>query len=271
MRHPLLGGLLCLATGCRGATTPPSSAPELRTSPSVSVELVNITFPNGSRAEVLLPDIEGVEWGEPQPDVTLLWEGDYRAGAIAFSREGRLERILTGNQPVELLGQRRSAWRGRGDPSGTSDRVVDWLVVDLSRWTVLIPIPVGVAGQELSAAVHPRESSDGLVVVETDEPASLARGFGESGGPQVTIGDAEPLPGVVNTGANFQFIQVAPDPCTPEPDPIEEDIGGQDDAYAGLCLADGRVFVSVYGDRVFVRRVAADLRVVRFTTEEKDE
>ncbi len=257
--------VLCLATACRGTATTSSSAPRVAPSPSGVADRVSITFPDGGHAELVLPQIDGVEWGQPQPDVTLLWEGEYRAGPVAFSREGRLERLLAGKEPVKVLGEGRSVWRGRGNLPGRADRVFEWLVVELSPLTVHIPVPDGVAAKTLSAVVHPRRSSDGLVVMETSPPASLAQVHGEGGGPEVTIGDASPLPGVVDPGEKFQFIELAPDRCTPEPQPIETDIGGPDDAYAGLCLAEGRFFASVYGDRAFVARVAADLRVLRFT------
>ena len=118
---------------------------------------------------------------------------------------------------------------------------------------------------EIVDAVDPEQSPDGLVVVRVRAPVVLADSFGEGGGPQVAIGDRNPLPDVVDAGGpQFRVIELAPADCTGGRH-LETDIGGPDELYASLCLAEGKLFASVYGDADFVRDVYEGLDVVSFT------
>ena len=247
--------------GVKSVTVP---TPE-STAPTGDGGTLDITFPDGSEARIALPAGQDLRSFPLQPDVSLVWPRQYVA-PIVFSRGGPYEAILAGTEPEEQLSTGETLWRSKSVSSHPSlSEVTRWVVFSLPDWSVHVPVPPNVRPDDLADAVDPEQSPDGLVVVRVRGPFVLADSFGEGEGSQVAIGDRNPLPGVVEAGPQFNVILLAPDECTGGRH-LETDIGGPDELYASLCLADGELFASVYGDADFVRDVHGGLGVVSFTS-----
>lgn len=100
-----------------------------------------------------------------------------------------------------------------------------------------------------------RETPTGFPIVEAVGPLALAEGFGETEGPVLGIADTHPDP---DESPSDDVIYLSPDGCNAG--------SGVSGTYGSLCLAEGNVFASIYGDRDFVRAVVDGLRVEDFRT-----
>ena len=147
-------------------------------------------------------------------------------------------------------------WPGRDDDSHP------WLRFELPSWTVLVPIevvgsdrPVEQAGlaANVAGSLEIRESASGFPVVEVSGEAALAEGFGEAGGAQLAFGDAAADPDMVSQLDATIFL--SPDGCTSAVN------SGPSGGYGAICLGNGQVLASIYGDRGFVAGVIDGLRV----------
>lgn len=220
-----------------------------------------VFFPDGTRVTLVYPeDLELANMGL-QPDVDLAWEGRW-IGAIVFAHGGPEPRILAGRAPLEVHTSPEDAeveeWAAR-PADGRLKNTTRWLVHRLSGWTVHVPLDDRASSSEVVAAVSPAQTPEGFVVLKVHPPAELPEGFGEAGGPQVALGDADPRPDFVGTGYPGVLIQLAPTEC----------MGGKgihlQGDYGSSCLGDGRIFVSAQAfrpsqkEREFLSRVVEEL------------
>ena len=99
------------------------------------------------------------------------------------------------------------------------------------------------------------KSETGFPFVVATGEAELARGFGEAGGPQLAFGDSRPEADIVSQLDSTIFLGLSR--CGGFETEVSSD-------YGAICLGDGRVFASIYGDREFVASVIDGLRVEDF-------
>jgi hypothetical protein len=216
-----------------------------------------VTFPDGSRATLVYPIPLDLATRGVQPDVSYLWRDNPAPRfPIVFlhDRDASIASFVEQEGPSCLANTDEGGievWRARGDD------VIHrfWIRLELPSWTVLVSArDAADCGAGVVAHLDLRETATGFPVVETSGPIALAEGFGESGGPQLAIGDATAEPDTVSQLDATIFL--SPDGCN----------GGTEASgtYGSSCLADGSVFASIYGDRDFVSRVIDGLRVEDF-------
>lgn len=219
-----------------------------------------VTFPDGSEATLVYPTPLELELMGVQPDLAYSFRGRYQ-GRIVFLHDpnASIQRFVDPEGVPMLINSSAGGlelWPGRGDDGHP------WLRFELPSWTVLVPIevvgsdrPVERAGlaASVAGAIDIRESSSGFPVVGASGDAELAHGFGEAGGAQLAFGDASADPDMVSQLEAAIFL--SPDGCTSAVD------SGPSGGYGAICLGDGQVFASIYGDREFVANVIDDLRV----------
>jgi hypothetical protein len=234
--------------GCGGLTTgpiaAPSSSPAGSPAPVVpmmpSPETVGgearlpVTFPDGTTARLSYPvHLDLAEMGV-QPDVDLAWNGRW-VGSIVFSHGGPEPRILAGPDPVmthERDGVLIEQWevQRRGGRHQDTDA---WLVYELASWTVHVPVSARDDPVDILDGIRPHETDDGFAVVDVAEPAELAQGYGEAGGPQLAFGDLDPLPDFVRPNEDGLLINVAPSECRGFHPTVQ-----LEGSYASACLED---------------------------------
>jgi hypothetical protein len=213
-------GLFCLiATACGrfGGSAGPIAAPSSGPSPGASAAetafvpdtdqvageaRLALTFPDGTRATLRYPaQLRLAEMGM-QPDVTITWEGRWVMPPVVFRYGGPDPRLLDeASQPETYSaaeGITASLWRSAAKAPGYENRNVRrWLVFELPTWAVHVPVPDAVTTEHLVSTIHPQETGDGFIVLRTDPPAALSELSGEGGGSQLTLGDLEPVEGIV--------------------------------------------------------------------------
>ena len=224
---------------------------------------LRLTFPDGTTRTIAYPAHLDVAGMGAQPDVDLVWEGRW-VGAIVFSHGGPVRRILAGSVPRrihERAGEAIEEWVAKRQ-DGHHQETDGWLVYELPSWTVHVPVSAREDTEEVLDRVLARETADGFVVVDVAEPAELAEGYGEAGGPQLAFGDLDPLPDFVRTSHDDLLIDVAPSEC-----------GGYEPAvqlngdYASACLEDalfvtGTSFSRSKESREKLAAIVEGLRVV---------
>lgn len=222
-----------------------------------------LVFPDGSEVTLVYPaELRLAELGV-QPDVSYSFRGKYQ-GPIVFVHDpdasiGRFVDPEGGAMLINASGGGLELWQARGDDPPY------WLRFELPSWTVLVPIrdPIpkraverAALAVDVAASVDVRETGSGFAVVKTSGDAELAEGFGEAGGAQLAFGDGTAEPDIVSQLDATVFL--SPDGCSPGTS--SEFPAG----YGSSCLGDGRVFVSIYGDREFVNGVIEGIRVGDF-------
>jgi hypothetical protein len=219
-----------------------------------------VIFPDGSEATLVYPIPLGVETMGVQPDVTYSFGGTYQ-GPIVFLHDpsASIQRFVDPEGAPMLINSSVGGlelWPARGDDEHS------WLRFELPSWTVLVPIEVASSDRlvertglaaSVAGALDIRESPSGFPVVGASGDAELAEGFGEAGGALLAFGDAAADPDMVSQLDATMFL--SPDGCTSAVD------SGPSGGYGAICLGDGRVFASIYGDREFVASVIDGLRV----------
>jgi hypothetical protein len=245
--------LALMLAGCgRLSTSPiagPVSSPSATASPAGPMipspegtggqSSLDLTFPDGTSATVSYPGHLDLAGMGIQPDVDLAW-GDRWVGAIVFSHGGPEQRILAGTGPAAIYQRDGAAieeWevQRRGGRHQATDA---WLVYELEDWTVHVPVGDHMDPEEVIDRVNPYETEDGFVVVEVADPADLAEGYGEAGGPQLSFGDRNPLPDFISTSNDDLLIDVAPSECGHFEPTVQ--VNGE---YASACLG-GALFVN---------------------------
>jgi hypothetical protein len=200
---------------------------------------LTLTFPDGTSAVLSYPahlDLAGMGI---QPDLDLGWKGRW-VGAIVFSRGGPERRILAGTEPVtvhERDGAAIEEWEAR-ERSGRHQATDAWLVYELASWTVHVPLNDRTDPEDVLDRVRPHQTEEGFVIVEVAEPADLAEGYGEAGGPQLAFGDHDPLPDFVQPNEDGLLINVAPSDCGQYRPAVN--LQG---SYVSACL-DGALFIN---------------------------
>jgi hypothetical protein len=234
--------------GCGGLSTNPIAAPSSSPagSPGATVPMIPVpheangesrlalTFPDGSSTVLSYPaHLDLAEMGI-QPDVDLAWKGHW-VGAMVFSHGGAERRILAGTEPVmthERDGVLIEEWevQRRGGRHQDTDA---WLVYELASWTVHVPVSARDDPVDILDRIRPHETDDGFAVVDVAEPAELAQGYGEAGGPQLAFGDLDPLPDFVRPNEDGLLINVAPSECRGFHPTVQ-----LEGSYASACLED---------------------------------
>jgi hypothetical protein len=267
--------LAVITAGCAGVSTrpiaAPTSSPDVSTagpSPLIptSVEVgddasLALTFPDGTEALVAYPkhlDLAGIG---VQPDVDVSWKGRWVAG-IVFSHDGPIEWLLAWATRVHQTDDGQvDEWTAR-PRDGRHQRTTGWLVFRLASWTVHVPMDGAMEAENLLGRVRPYETSGGFVAIDVTEPAALADGFGEAGGPQLAFGDHDPRPDFVLPGHDGLLIEVAPAICRH----FTIQVHG---SYGSACLNDGSFFVNgtdfsdTEGSQQKLRKVIEGLRVLK--------
>ncbi|MGH2674740.1 MAG: hypothetical protein ACRDKA_14670 [Actinomycetota bacterium] len=220
-----------------------------------------LTFPDGSEALVAYPahlDLAGMG---VQPDVNLSWKGRW-VGAVVFGRGGPVEGLLGRAAGVHRIQDGPVEEWTASPRDGRHQRTTGWLVFRLASWTVHVPMDEAIEAEDLLGRVRPYETDDGFVALEVTEPAALAEGYGEAGGPQLAFGDQDPLPDFVRPSQDGLLIEVAPANCRH----FTIQVHG---SYGSACLNDGSFFVNGTdfsdsdGGRQKLREVIEGLRVLK--------
>jgi hypothetical protein len=210
-----------------------------------------VTFPDGSRATLEYPiELELASVGV-QPDLSYVWDGYF---PIVFIHDPSTSIVpfVEGSEPVATINSYIEIWTARGNDV---DRRA-WIRVSLPSWTVLVASKSVAAAHGVADSLRIRQSDDGFPVVDAVGPVELAEGFGEAGGAQLAFGDGTAEP---NTVSQLDaLILLSPDGCTSATN------GAWSGGYGSVCLGDGSVFASIYGDREFVTGVIDGLRVEDF-------
>jgi hypothetical protein len=268
--------IVLAATACAGLGDPsgpvagPTSGPSpasspVGTSPFVPTPEVtgdqarlSLTFPDGTEALIGYPSHLELPQMGVQPDVDLTWK-DRWVGAIVFSRHGPMEELLERRVALHPADPPVEEWTAR-DRGGRHQLTTEWLVFRLPSWTVHVPMDGLLEADDLLGRVRPYETDPGFVAVDLTEPAELADGFGEAGGPQLSFGDGVPLPDFVDPNQNGLLIEVAPTNCRG----FTIEVHG---SYGSACLGDGSFFVNAtdFSDesRQKLREIVEELRVLR--------
>lgn len=221
---------------------------------------MHVVFPDGSQATIVYPIPLGLELMGVQPDLAYAFRGRYQ-GRIVFLPDpnASIQRFVDPKGGPTLINSSAGGlelWPARGDDNHL------WLRFELPSWTVLVPIEVVGSSRSVELAglaagvgssLRIRETASGFPVVGASGDAELAEGFGEAGGAQLAFGDAAAEPDMVSQLDATIFL--SPDGCTSAVD------SGPSGGYGAICLGDGRVFASIYGDREFVASVIDDLRI----------
>ena len=219
-----------------------------------------LVFPNGTRATLVYPTELDLSSRGIQPDVSYLWKDESAPRyPIVFLHHpsASIDPYVQGPEPVSSVTATSSTqiWEMstpyrelRALPNG------HWLRYRLPSWTALVALPSIAKVDEVLASLAFQEI-DGFPVVRANGRLALADGFGESEGPVLTIGDRFPDPDITPIGNHF-FL--SPDGC------IEDGSDMSLDGYGSNCLANGNVFVSIYGGRDFVSAVIDGVRIENF-------
>ena len=187
------------ATGSPTHTVSPSPSP-LPAEPTRFVpatyreggaEVMPVTFPDGTRLELVYPPSLGLAELGIVPNTYGFAEGDEFCGGNILARPfDQLGRIFGGNDPVASFdgpSGRAELWDGlRGEGQ--------YLVFRFGRWQVLVPC---LEGDNLSAAQAWADSlegsagEDGLLVLTASAPLTLAQ-VGDQYGPELYVAEGDP-------------------------------------------------------------------------------
>lgn len=273
---PALLMAACAGLGAEGrpvagpsASTPPhqepSPEPDEPFVPSVSVQgdqaVVALTFPDGSVATISYPAALDLSGMGMQPDVDFAWDGRW-VGAFVFAHGPPEERLLAGAGPVtvhRISGQAIEEWNAQPQ-DGRHQRTGRWLVFLLPAWTVHVPLNSRTVAEEVIDHVHPYETVDGFVAVTVDAPAGLPEGYGEAGGPQLSLGDSDPLPDYVRPSADGLHIDVAPADCRGYTQQVEGSYGST--CLDGVFFVNGTSFTDTDSSRQKLADVIEGIRLV---------
>lgn len=233
--------------------------------------LMSVTFPDGTSAVLSYPaDLSLGEMGM-QPDVSFLYRADRPPRfPLAFYYGGFPSSIVVSERPLAdyrtASGKAAELWEATTEAGSTFLRTGleptrYFVVFRVGGWIVLVPARDRAEARVLAKSLDARETDGGFVVVEASSPIALSNESGEGGGPELTIGDAEPAPGRVRVDRRDRFIILSlEDSCRPRAREMSE--SGK---YASLCFVGGDngpvVNASIYGDRDFVVDVFEGLGV----------
>lgn len=238
--------------------------------PEVTVEddlaRVDVTFPDGSAAMLVYPAELELASGGIQPDVSYVWIDDPppRHPIVFLNGPPGVEAEFVEGDPRATLplpgGAEATVWVASGSQFTRHRDIGWWLAYRTDSWTILASLGQESDADVLSGSLSVAETETGFPFVTASGPVALAEGFGESEGPVLTIGDANPTPDLVSDLFDGTIFLSA-DGCTGGPEFDPEHL----DYYGSNCLGEGSVFASIYGDPDFIRAVLDGLRVEAFT------
>jgi hypothetical protein len=218
-----------------------------------------VVFPDGSRATLVRPTSLDLATLGVQPDLSYVWQGQF---PIVFLHDpnASISAYVDGKEPIATIDDSRSGieiW-GMAPRWETRQGVLQgaWLRYRLGSWTVLAATRTIADAYGVADYLQVRQTDEGFPVVDVVGPVELAEGFGEAGGAELAFGDALAAPDMVSQLDATIFL--SPDGCTSDAD------SGPSEGYGAICLGDGHVFASIYGDRAFVTSVIEGLRVEDF-------
>jgi hypothetical protein len=217
-----------------------------------------VVFPDGSRATLVYPLALDLATLGVQPDLSYVWDG-YFPIVFIHDPNASIEAFVDPEGPVRLVNSSAGGleiWRARGND--VDQRF--WIRFELPSWTVLVSVRDALEDAlTVAGALDLTETGSGFPLVQASGPATLAEGFGEAGGAQLAFGDGTAAPDTVSQLDATIFL--SPDGCTSAAN------GEWSGGYGSVCLGDGKVFASIYGDREFVTSVIEGLRVEDFREE----
>jgi hypothetical protein len=210
-----------------------------------------IVFPDGSRATLVFPGELGLEELAVQPDVSYLWRADPPPRfPVLFLHDpnASITQHVAGGEPVgTVTGGGVEIWK-MSEELAEARRLPEghWLRYRLPSWTVLVALERPDEADEVADNLTLHETESGFAVVDASGPIALSDESGEGEGPMLSVGsDLDP--------SIFLWIEAC-----------EDSSGELSGGYGSVCLADGRVFASIYGDRDFIPAVIHGLRVEDF-------
>jgi hypothetical protein len=219
-----------------------------------------VVFPDGSRAVLSFPNELGLDELGIQPDVSYVWKQNPPPRyPIVFLHDpdASIATYVEGTEPITMIEGGGEIWAmsekwelHRNQLQGV------WIRLRVDSWTVLVASTTVADAISVADYLNVGVTQSGFPVVDAVGPLALAEGFGEAAGATLTLGDANPDPDSVSQLDATLFL--SPDGCT---DLANADFSG---GYGSICLGDGNVFASIYGDRDFVTSVIEGVRVEDF-------
>lgn len=214
-----------------------------------------VVFPDGSRATLVYPIPLDLATLGVQPDLSYAWDG-YFPIVFIHDPNASIATFVDPEGPVRFVNSMDGGleiWRGRGNDVHRRF----WIRYELPSWTVLVSVRDALdEALTVASALDLTQTDSGFPLVEASGPVTLAEGFGEAGGAQLAFGDGTAEPDSVSQLDASIFL--SPDGCTSATN------GEWSGGYGSVCLGDGSVFASIYGDREFVTSVIERLRVEDF-------
>jgi hypothetical protein len=207
-----------------------------------------LVWPDGTTAVLVLPSdlLEGVD---VHPSVSYLltayrpprFSVQFVHGPVGIEREHVL-----GSEPIRIVQDSAGAdvelWDAT--PSPHVDERGERLVFRTRSWSVVVSVARALTAEEVAASISVEERS-GYPVVHTEGPIALSDEFGEGDGPVISLSWP---------GSPDRFVEIAPEGCAG----FTEEVGSE---YGAACLADGAVFLDVYGHRQFVTALIEQARI----------
>lgn len=208
-------------------------------------EVMPVTFPDGTRLELLYPLSLGLAELGIAPNTYGFAEGDEFCGGNILARPfDQMGRIFGGSEPVASFdgpSGRAELWDGlRGEGQ--------YLVFRFGRWQVLVPC---LEGDNLSAAQAWADSlegsgaEDGLLVLTASAPLTLAQ-VGDQYGPELFLAEGDP-----------QIVLTLVDRC----DDVE---ARREPGFARWCIQGRSISLSIAvfeGTRDFATQLEEGLRL----------
>jgi virginiamycin B lyase len=215
-----------------------------------------VTFPDGTSAEILIPDDVDLAGMGAQPDVAYLWLDDPSPRfPISFYHGEPDPDLFAEDPPIDRFESRSGAlielWEA--DVEASDSEVPYWLVYRFGAWTILAPVSDRESADDIAHALDGHETNDGFVVIDIEAPLALSDEFGDGGGPQIAFGELDPRPYHVQTDTP-RLVLLGPLPCTDETHTRKPSAD-----YASKCLR-GAIFASMYGDSQFLDALSKRLR-----------
>jgi hypothetical protein len=240
-------------------STEEEATPFVPATQSVADEIrMPVVFPDGTRATLVFPSELGLEEMGVQPDVSYLYREDAGPESlfeIIFLHDpnASIRTYVDGLEPITTIDRGPEIWMMSDEWDARNQLQGVWIRLRLESWTVLVASTTVEQAVSVADYLRLRETPSGFPLVEAVGPLALAEGFGETEGAVLGIADTYPDP---NESPAGEVIFLSPDGCNGE-----TSVSGK---YGSLCLANVRIFASIYGDRTFVRAVVGGLRVEDF-------
>jgi hypothetical protein len=201
------------------STAPPSTVPPRaagfvpRTTREGNRTVLQVTFPDGSTAELVYPTALGLAGMGVQPDVSFLRVQDPGPRyELVFSRGGPVPGLLKGDRPVgryqTTQGRPVQLWPAVEHP-GVLSGYGYWLQYRIGAWTVLVGVADRAMAAEVARNLDGRQTGEGFVMIQASGPFALSREYGEGRGARLAIGDRSPLPDAI-VADPWRLIELSP-------------------------------------------------------------